>query len=412
MLLERATTLLMIDLNPNTHSGRRLRLAHVITGLELGGGGAVVLTIARALDRTRFDMDVFCIFEGGDGEQELRDLGCGVTIIEGAWDYRRRFLPYSPSRTLKLASMLKAGRYDVVHTHLFQADAIGRVAARLAGIPVMVKSLHNMGQWKKGRHVLTDRLLGRWTDKTICCSHFQREVACAQESIAADAAVTIHHGVRMSRFQPRIDRESLLRSLGLRPDWITIGTVGRNVTEKGQSYLIEALPTILLRHPNVQLLVVGDGHLRATLQARIAALGYQDRVCLAGARPDIPEMLALMDVFAFPSVSEGFGIAVIEAMATGLPVVASDIRPLSEIVVPGETGFLVAPRDPAAIANAIVALLDDRSLRDRLGVNGREHVVQNFTDRKMVQAHEDLYVNLHRNAAARRGQVPSPIPCH
>jgi glycosyltransferase involved in cell wall biosynthesis len=401
----------MIALNPS-NSGRRLRLAHVITGLELGGGGAVVLTIARALDRTRFDMDIFCIFEGGDGEQELKDLGCGVTIIEGAWDYRRRFMPYSPSRTMKLASMLKAGRYDVVHTHLFQADAIGRVAARLAGVPVIVKSLHNMGQWKKGRHVLADRLLGRWTDKTICCSHFQREVACAQEGIAADAAVTIHHGVRMSRFQPPVDRDAVLRSLGLRADRLTIGTVGRNVAEKGQSYLIEALPSILLRHPNVQLLIVGDGHLRGKLQARIAALGCESRVCLAGARPDIPEMLAVMDVFAFPSVSEGFGIAVAEAMATGLPVVASDIRPLSEIVVPGETGFLVPPRDASAIAAAIVSLLDDDSLRRRLGAAGREHVERCFTDRTMVQAHEDLYVNLHQTAAARRGQVPSPIPCH
>src|SRR5262245_9902599 len=214
--------------SPKGHT-RRLRVAHVITGLELGGGGAVVLTIARDLDRSRFEMDVFCILEGGAGEAELRGLGCGVTIVERAWDYRRRFMPYSPTKTLQLARLLRQGHYDIVHTHLFQADVIGRVAGRLAGVPVSVKSLHNMGRWKKRGHVITDRLLAGWTDRVICCSDFQRTAATRQERFVEGAAVTIHHGVRLVRFDPHIDRAAVLSSVGLRADRMTVGTVGRPI---------------------------------------------------------------------------------------------------------------------------------------------------------------------------------------
>lgn len=390
---------------------RRLRVAHVITGLELGGGGAVVLTIARALDRTRFDMDVFCILEGGAGEAELRSLGCGVTILERAWDYRRRLMPYSPVKTLELSRLLRAGRYDVVHTHLFPADVIGRIAGRIAGIPVSVKSLHNMGAWKKRRHLITDRLLAAWTDRVICCSDFQRSVAARQEKFADDAAVTIHHGVRLARFEPRIDRHAFVASLGLRTDRLTVGTVGRPIPEKGHRYLLDAMPQIVTAHPNVQFLIVGDGTLRAELESRAAGLGLADRVRFVGARPDVPELLAAMDIFVFPSVSEGFGIAVVEAMASRLPVVASNVGPLPEIVIDGETGLLVRTADGNALAAAINRLIEDEQLRRRLARAGRASVEARFTDSHMVGTLENLYLNLYQASAARRGQLSDPLLC-
>jgi glycosyltransferase involved in cell wall biosynthesis len=384
---------------------RRLRLAHVITGLELGGGGAVVRTIAGALDRDRFDMDVFCIHEGGAYENELRQLQVGVTILDGAWDYRRRLLAYSPSKALQLSAMLRDGCYDIVHTHLFPADVLGRVAARWAGIPVMVRSLHNMGGWRTRRHEVTDRFLARWTDKVICCSDFQREVASAREQLAPEMSVTIHHGVQLSRFSPTVDRSALMTSLGLRADRRTVGTVGRTIPEKGHTFLVDAIPAIVQRHPDAQFLIVGDGAQRTALAARLQASGHLDRVSFAGARADIPEMLALMDVFVFPSVSEGFGIAVIEAMASQLPVVASDIRPLTEIVVDGLTGLLVAPRCGAAIAAGVNDLFDSADRCRALGTAGRRRVEAQFTDSIMVRAHQQLYFDLYTTAAARRART-------
>ena len=384
--------------------GRRLRLAHVITGLELGGGGQVVLTIARALDRTRFDLDVFCVLEGGVLEAELRQLGSRVEVLS-AWDYRRRVFTYSLTEILRLASRLRAGEYDVVHTHIFPADTAGRLAALKAGTPVIVKSLHNMGRWKTRRQVAVDRVLNRWTDKVICCSTYQQEVADAQEHFGEHAAVTINHGVDLRLFPASVDRHAARLALGLRPDYATVGTVGRSIKEKGHVHLLEAIPAILDRHPRTQFLIVGEGALRRELEHGISGTPYEDLVCFAGARPDIPAMLALMDVFVFPSLSEGFGIAAIEAMASKLPVVASRIRPLSEIVVDGSTGYLVPAGDAAAIAASVNRLLGDPVLRRNFGQNGRALVEQKYTDRHMVGAHENLYMDLYRAAAGRRGQA-------
>ena len=388
---------------------RRIRVAQIITGLELGGGGAVVSTIGRALDRTRFEMDVYCVNEGGDMQPELERLGYRVVWLEGAWDYRRRLMPYSVRQILRLASMLRASQCDVVHTHIFPADVIGRVAGRLAGVPVMVKSLHNMGQWKTSRHIAVDRFLGRWTGAAICCSAFQLEVASAQERMRPGVGVLINNGVALHRFDvPR--SPALARQLGLDPERPVVGTVGRMVEAKGHKYLVEAIPQVLARRPDAQFLFVGDGQLRTILWEQLPA-SARPNVCFAGARPDIPELMALMDVFVFPSVSEAFGIALIEAMATGLPVVASDIRPLRDIVVPGETGVLVPAHSSAPLAQALMTMLENPAQRAAYGASGRRRVEAHYTDEQMVRATEDVYVRLlDEKAPARRAHTSGLAP--
>ena len=390
---------------PGERGQRRLRIAHIITGLELGGGGAVTFTIANAIDQTRFELDVYCVLEGGAMEEPVRNTGCSVQIFEGTYDYRRRLIAYSPRRVLSLAAALRRKRYDVVHTHLFHADVVGRIAGILAGVPVIVKSLHNMGRWKPARYVAIDRFLNRWTDKVICCSDYQRDAAAAQERFDADVAVTIPHGVPLNRFQPPIDRARYAAALGLQPGRLVVGTVGRLIPEKGHAHLAEAIPQILNQHPETEFLIVGDGPLRESLEARMTSGACRGRVHFAGARTDIPELLSMMDVFVFPSVNEGFGIAVIEAMAARLPVVASNIRPLSDIVDDGHTGLLVPPSDPRALAGALNTLLSNASLRRRLAAGGRALVEARYTDRRMVGAHEDLYVALLHAAVAGRKET-------
>jgi glycosyltransferase involved in cell wall biosynthesis len=157
----------------------------------------------------------------------------------------------------------------------------------------------------------------------------------------------------------------------------------------------------------VQFLIVGDGPLKQELEARLAGTPYREHVCFAGARADIPEMMAIMDLFAFPSVSEGFGIALVEAMATSLPVVASRIRPLTEIVTDGQTGRLVPAGDAPALADALSHLVANPDLARTLGRRARQIVEQRFTDRLMVRAHEDLYWKLHQAAVARGKAEPA-----
>jgi glycosyltransferase involved in cell wall biosynthesis len=370
----------------------KLRVAQVITGLVLGGGGQVMWTIARNFDRSQFEIDVFCIIGGGELVADIEGLGVPVRIIpayDGASVFR-----YRPGGVLELARALRAGNYDLVHTHLFQADLIGGVAARLAGIRRVVKSLHNMGAWKKPYHLVGERLFAGRAERVICCSHYLSETAIRQEHLDPARVVTIHHGVDVARFQPRIDRGAYRESLGLDPSARVIGTIGRPIREKGHKYLLEAVPAIRAAHPDVQILIVGEGPLRPELETWARAHGLETVVRFAGARADIPELLGVMDVFAFPSVMEGLGIAVLEAMASRVPVITSDIQPLSEIVRNGENGLLVEAKNAAALASAVNALLDDPARADRLRQQAFADVVSHFSERQMVAEHERVYREL------------------
>jgi glycosyltransferase involved in cell wall biosynthesis len=369
---------------------RRLRVAHVITGLVLGGGGQVMWTIARNFDKSRFDADVFCVIGGGELVDDIEQLGMQVRIIPA--HVGTSIFKYRPGQILELARQLRQGQYDVVHTHLFQADIIGGIAARLAGIRHVVKSLHNMGAWKKRHHLWIDRLLA--TDRVICCSEFLAESAIRQERLDPSRVVTIHHGVDTSRFRVEVARDGYLASLGLDPRKRLVGTIGRPIAEKGHEYLLSAIPRILAAHPDTQFLIVGEGALRSELQARIERMGLQHAVKLPGARGDVAELLSVMDVFVFPSVSEGLGIAILEAMAARVPIVASDIRPLSEMIVNGETGVFVEPRNPDALAAAVNGLLGDRSKAEGIRDRAFEHVSTRFSERQMVARIESVYNEL------------------
>lgn len=352
-------------------------------------------TIVRNIDLSRFNVDVFCIAEGGELVKDVEALGFRVHLIP-AYDHRR-VGRYRIGPVLKLAKELRAGRYDIVHTHLFQADVVGRAAALLAGVPHIVKSLHNMGTWKEWHHLFVDRLLSSRTDRVICCSEHLRDSAIRQEGLPPSQVTTIYHGVDIGRLRVKVDRAPFLQSLGLDPARRVIGTIGRPIEEKGHSYLLDAIPSIVAQHPDVQFLIVGEGRLRGELVSRVAKEPYAPHVHFVGARKDIPELLSVMDVFVFPSIREGLGIALMEAMAAGVPIVASNIAPLSEVASHEETALLVAPRDPRALSHAVNRMLSDSRLCERLKKQAFEHVSSSFAERKMIAELEQVYVDLCRH---------------
>ena len=371
----------------------RIRVAQVITGLALGGGGQVMSTIARNIDRSRFEVDFFCIIEGGAYRQEIEARGFNVIVVPG-YDHRR--LPrYRAGGIVRLARCLREGCYDIVHTHLFQADVVGRLAAMLAGRPHIVRTLHNLGTWKRLRHRLVDNLLSWRTEKVICVSEHLRQVTIRRERLDPADVVTIQHGVDVNRFRVIADRERVCRGVGLDPSRRTIGTVGRLIPEKGHQFLLDAAPLILSRHPDAQFLVVGAGPLEGDLRARLRGKPYVDRVSFAGARSDVAEILSVLDVFVFPSVSEAFGIAPAEAMAARCPVACSSLPALEEFVQHERTGLLFPPRDHRALASAVNRLLDDEALAGRLVDCSYAFVSETLSETHMVRSLESLYFDLY-----------------
>jgi len=373
-------------------------VAQVITSVVLGGGGQVMSALARNIDRTAFEMDVYCVIEGGELVNYIRSLGFRVEVLPICRS--RGPVRYDPAGWARLAARLRCGAYDVVHTHLFRADLVGTVAARVARRPVVVKTLHNMGTRKRRYHRIVDALINAMTDRIVCVSASQREVTIGHDRVQPEKVITIRNGVCMERFELAVERERIAASLGLDASRPIVGTVGRLIIEKGHRYLLEAVPEISRRVPGVQFVIVGDGDLRAQLECQLREMGVSSFV-ITGLRADIPELLGLMDVFVFPSLSEGSPIAVLEAMAAGVPVSCSDIPALKEIVRHGETCDMFRAADTAQLTDSVCRLLRDAALRASLSSRARAMVRSDYSEAAMARAYEDLYRSEFSRAAGR-----------
>jgi glycosyltransferase involved in cell wall biosynthesis len=257
----------------------------------------------------------------------------------------------------------------------------GLVAARLAGVQRLLMTHHTPELPR------TDNLAGRaW----LAAGWLARPqvIYTSETDRRTDGRRLLHtHVVPLG-----IDLERFVRAPH-EPDPVapTIGNVARLATQKGQRTLIDAIPLVLTRYPGARFVVVGDGELREALVGQSERLGVTDHVTFAGERTDIPELLASFDVFAFPSLFEGLCLAVIEAQAAGVPVVATPVGGIRETVVPGETGLLVQPEDPAALARAVVELLDDPVGANTLAVEAQRRVLARFSESEMVGRTLELY---------------------
>lgn len=220
---------------------------------------------------------------------------------------------------------------------------------------------------------------------------YQAEVQ--RSGIDPKKVTMIPSGVQVQRFidPDPASTEQLREAWGIQPRTHLIGTVGRFVPPKGHTYLLDAIVRLQSQFPDVKTLVVGDGALLRPMEEKAQALGLSDAVVFTGIRRDVPEILALLDVFVLPSLWEGLPIALLEAMAAGLPVVATRVGGVPEVVEDGVTGLLVPPRDPDALAEAITRLLRDPDLRCKMGQAGRERVESEFSVEKMVRKTETLY---------------------
>jgi glycosyltransferase involved in cell wall biosynthesis len=314
-----------------------------------------------------------------------RGLGDEAVVVhpgvEGFEQLGVRTITVSPeasnivSLTLGLARTLRRLRPELVHVTDVWPPAL--VAARLARVPRLLLTHHTPELPRR------DNLAGRawlrlgWATRpeVIYTSETDRE----RDGRTSLRTHVIELGIDLDRFaqgRPALPTDAPL-----------VGNVARLAEQKGQRYLLEAAVEI----PDAGFAIVGDGELRADLQSRAQELGLGDRVLFTGARADVPDLLASFDVFAFPSLFEGLCVAVIEAQAAGVPVVATPVGGIRETVVDGETGLLVPPRDPGALAQAIRRLLDDRDLAARLAAEARRRVRERFSVERMVERTLALY---------------------
>ncbi len=360
----------------------------VTVGLTVGGTEGQLLEIASRLDRARFEVTVCALKESGPIASELRRRGIRVHALRGRgwWDVRVLY---------RLFRLIRAENPHIIHAFLFWAHMAALVVGRLLHVPVLVSSYRDAPLWTGSVRRMADRVTARWAQAVTCCSDAVRELAVTQ--LGGDPARyrTIHNGVDAGQFT---SCESPARAeLGLREKLPVVGTVCRlDEPKKGLSTLLEAMADMSAStgSDSCQLLIVGDGPARSGLHALSRKLGIAPWVRFAGERHDVARVLSLMDVFVLPSRHEGFGIAILEAMAAGLPVVATNVGGIPEIVVDGETGLLVPPGDAPALANAIRYLLTHPAQAEAFGARGRRRARETFSIDAVVKEHERLYLGL------------------
>lgn len=361
------------------------RILQVIPTLERGGAEKQLTLLAAGLPSSEFDVHVFALTRGGPLADDLRAAHVPLTIIGKHWKY-------DPAAWWQLRGHIARLRPDLVQSWLFTANAYGRTAARSAGVKHLVASERCVDSWKSAHELIIDRWLARRTDAIICNSQAVAEFYAAQ-GIAPAKLRVIHNGIALPT-PPSSTRQELLAELGLPADSRLVGAVGRLWPQKRIKDAIWAADLIKVARDDVHLLILGDGPQRQVLERYRELCRIEDKVHFLGARNDVARWMPHFDALWLASSFEGLPNVVMEAMAAGVPVVASDIGGTRELVVPGQTGYLFPVGDRAALARLTLKILDDSTLAGRLGQAGRERIASEFTLAKMVEKHAALYREL------------------
>ena len=379
----------------------RARVLILTVGSGTGGAEHLIRMTAPRLVEAGYDVTVGALKEGrGAMADALEAAGVPFVSFGGRARYDLRALA-------RLRRALAAGRYDIVHAHLFLANVAARVAGRLAGVPVVITSHHDTDVWMGAPHRLVERLSARWSDRVVTCSEAVRRYAIERHGLPAARVRTLRNAIDVPAALPgaAARRVAARRDLGAGPNDILIATLGRlDEPKKGLAAFLDAAAIVAAAEPRARFALVGDGPARAALERRARAPGLAGLVVFAGERRDVQDVLSGIDIFVQPSLWEGFGLTVIEAMAAARPVVASRVGGIPEALRDGVDGILVPPADPAALARAILRLARDPELGARLGAAGRDRARGEFGLAGLVDATIAMYDEL---LAAKRSRGPA-----
>jgi len=363
----------------------RIRILHLITELEPGGAENLLLNICRGLDKEKFDLIVGYISGPGTLANQIRRTGVRVVDLT----HRGKIDPFL---LFRLIFLMRKERVKIVHTHLVHASIVGRVTAKLAGVKILVATRHYAYDLKeKSFTYWLERKLAGLNRMTIAISKAVRDYLIIKENYDCKKVTVIYNTVDLRLFDLNMVKESVTNS-----DNYLIGSVGRLHPQKGHSILIQSMSAVIREFRKTQLLIIGSGSLRMELENLARNLKVSDHVTFLGLKSplEVIEILRGVNLFVLASNWEGFGIAVIEAMASSKPVVATAVEGLHEVIEDGRTGFLVPPGDPQALAEKVIYLLKNRDLSIEMGKEGRKRVEALFSLDNMIVKLERLYWDL------------------
>ena len=385
--------------------GKRARIAFWAGSFELAGTQRFLLSLLRLMDKGAFEPVVFSTRPEGELLSEIEALG---TPVHEFGTGRSLFSPATASGLWRAGRFLRRERVDALCCMLGITTLFGPFVGRVAGVPVVLNSQRNMGYWLRGRvrQAVYGYVNRRLVDGVLVNSRAAAEELTRRFGVPPGRVHAIPGGVDVASFDVAEPDEALRSEMGLRGAKV-VGVVGKLSRVKNQAFFIRAAARVLTKRKDVAFLIVGDGPLRKELEELAGWLGVAGRVLFLGERRDVPELLKLMDVFVMPSMSEGLPNAIMEAMAAGLPVVATDVGGVSELVVDGETGRLIPLGGESQLADAVVGLLDDDGFARELGRAGHERVRSEYDIGVAVRRFEDVLGGLLGAAQGRDRRKPA-----
>jgi glycosyltransferase involved in cell wall biosynthesis len=363
---------------------RKLTILH--TEASKGWGGQEIRVIQESLrfHEIGYRILIACHEDSGIAEK-AEEVGLPVYIVP------MRF-SCDPLAIIKFVRLIKTEEVDIIHTHSSKDSWIAGIAGRISGTPV-IRSRHLTTPVKQTR---TAAIVYRYLCDVIITSGISIKNALVTDNrINPKKIVSIPAGVDTERFNLEIKGNKVRKELGLEHAYPIVGIVAILRHWKGHKYLLQAVPEVVSKYPEARFVISGNGPQWDNLHAQIRDLGIERNVIMTGFRKDVPEIMAALDIFILPSVaSEATSQVIPQALAVGRPVIAANAGGLSEIIEDGVTGRLIPPKDPSAIANAIIRMADNREEAGKMAVNGRMKILEGYTLQKMIESTADVYDSL------------------
>jgi len=383
---------------------RKIRIAHLITGIGSGGAGEDTLCTIEGLDKVKYQIDLIMGKKLRDDKlKRIKNKGINFIQIQ-PFKSRYHFL-YDSILLLKLIILFKKGHYDIIHTHTTKSGILGSIAAKLAGVPIIIHGLEInalevcSSKFIKIIKMFLEKMISKFTDAYISVSEIVSQKYLEYGIGKKAKYFTIRSGIELNKFlnaREDMDIRQTSQELGINREDFVIGNVGRLVESKGHYFLFQAIKKILeIRNSRpVKLLLIGEGEDKEKLIKYAKELNLEKNVIFTGYRENVEELMVLMDIFVLTSLREGLSRVLVEAAAAGLPSIAFNIDGIPEIIKDNHNGFLVEPRNVIQLAEKISKYIDNKPLVLMHGRNGREFVKGKWSIEGMVKETEQIYNDL------------------
>jgi len=367
---------------------KKIKILYLITGFKTGGAEMILYNLVKSLDKRKFEPIVVSIIPIAEIGQKIQDLGIKILSLNVRFKY-------NPFIFFRLISILKKEKPQILHAHLFHAIFLGRITGRICNVPIIISSIHSkyIGGFLRNRLLqITDGL----DDVVTIVSQRAAETIIKLKIVSANKLLVIHNGIDLNKFilQSKETKDKVKKELNVKEDTKILISVGRLCEAKGYPYLIEAIKT-LKENMDIKLLILGEGEDKRKLETQIRGFNLEKNIFLLGRKENVSNYLNASDIFILASLWEGLPIALLEAMACGLPVVATNVGGIPEVIKDGLSGFLVDSKNSIMLAEKIEYLLNlNIESRKEMGTEGRKIVEEKFSLEKMTENYENLYEEL------------------